>query len=374
MAGIYIHIPYCKQACHYCDFHFSTSQSTKTDFINSLIKEISLQKNYLDHEKIDTIYFGGGTPSLLAESELKKIFEHLFTDFDVSNQAEITLECNPDDLDAKKIRELKSSPINRLSIGIQSFSDKDLQWMNRAHNAQQADAGVKRSQDAGFENITIDLIYALPDANNSEWKENIVKAFALNVQHLSCYSLTVEPRTALAHLLTAGKSNPINEEQSAQQFEMLMEMMKEKNWLHYEISNFACNEDYISKHNSSYWNEKKYLGLGPSAHSFNGFSRQWNVSDNRKYIHSISEGKIPFEKETLTKIQRNYERIMTELRTIWGLDLSNFKEKDLAILLHKSENFIEKKLLEKKNDRLMLTDKGKLIADKIILELIPESD
>jgi oxygen-independent coproporphyrinogen-3 oxidase len=378
MAGIYIHIPYCRQACHYCDFHFSVKQETKNAFVNSLLREISLQKNYLDGEKIETIYFGGGTPSLLSDSELKKIFDSLLHHFTITSSAEITLEANPDDLSEEKLLSLKNSPINRLSIGVQSFFEKDLQWMNRAHKAAQALTCVKRAQDAGFNNITIDLMYGLPNSTNDEWEENIEQAFELNVQHLSCYSLTVEPRTALAHFIAVGKSKHVNEEQAAQQFEILMKKIKEHDWLHYEISNFATEEKFISQHNSSYWKGKKYLGLGPSAHSFNETSRQWNIANNHKYIESITNGIVPFEKEELTEVQKVNEQIMTRLRTIWGLKISDFPMKlsgqvGLTIsdlLRRRSQSFIEDGLIVLNNGSLILNDRGKLIADKIILELM----
>ena len=373
LGAIYIHIPYCKQACHYCDFHFSTKKETKDAFINSLLTEISLRSNYLGGEQIETVYFGGGTPSLLSGDELKRIFEAMDRHFFITGEAEITLEANPDDLTPGKISSLKSSPVNRLSIGVQSFFDKDLKWMNRAHHAEEAVSSVKRAQDAGFENISIDLIYGLPDSTNEEWNENLDKAFSSGVQHLSCYSLTVEPRTALARFIATGKSKPLNEEQSAQQFEMLMSRIKEQGWLHYEISNFAAEEKFISKHNSGYWKGKKYLGLGPSAHSFDGQSRQWNVPDNRKYIRAIDDGKIPFEKEELTDVQRINERIMTELRTMWGLKIADYEGLRIADLLtERSRDFIYEGYLETINGTLILTDKGKLIADRIILELILE--
>jgi len=370
MAGIYIHIPYCKQACHYCDFHFSVKQETKDALINSLLKEISLQKNYLGEEDVETIYFGGGTPSLLSDSDLKKIFDSLSHHFSINTNAEITLEANPDDLTLEKISSLNNSPVDRLSIGVQSFFEKDLQWMNRAHNAAQALACIRDVQNAGFRNVTIDLIYGLPDSTNDMWEENLEKAFGLNVQHLSCYCLTIEPRTALAHFIADGKSKPVNEEQAAQQFEMLMKKMKEHNWLHYEISNFASSENFISQHNSSYWGGKKYLGLGPSAHSFNGTSRQWNVSNNRKYIESISNGILPFEKEELTEVQKVNEQIMTRLRTIWGLQISDYEFRISDFLRRRSQSFIEDGHMLMKDDCLILTDRGKLLADKIVLELM----
>jgi len=374
MPGLYIHIPYCKQACHYCDFHFSVKQETKPAFVNALLKEIELQENYLNGEKIETLYFGGGTPSLLSSIELNRIFEKLYKHFSISENAEVTLEANPDDLNSEKISQLKSFPINRLSIGAQSFLDKDLRWMNRAHEASQAESCVKRAQDNGFENITIDLIYGLPDSTLEEWESNLERAFALNIQHLSCYSLTVEPRTALAHFISSGKSKSIDEEQTVQQFQILIEKMQENNWLHYEISNFSANENFISRHNSAYWFGVKYLGLGPSAHSFSGSARQWNSRNNHLYIDSLERGTIPFEKEDISPIQRMNETIMTRLRTIWGLSFTVFQNEYptdwLNHIKQKSIPFIQEKFVELKEDALLLTEKGKLIADKIILELM----
>ncbi|MEO5675585.1 MAG: radical SAM family heme chaperone HemW [Chitinophagales bacterium] len=374
MAGIYIHIPYCRQACSYCDFHFSVTQETKDSFINSLISEISIQKNYLEGEEIKTLYFGGGTPSLLSEADLEKIFNALFNHFSISSNAEITLEANPDDLTDEKISGLKHSPVNRLSIGVQSFFDKDLQWMNRAHNAAQAYACIISAQDAGFENISADLIYGLPDSGNHEWEENLNKALSFNVQHLSCYSLTVEPRTALAHLISTGKNKPLNEEQSAQQFVMLMKRMKAENWLHYEISSFALENKFISKHNTSYWFGEKYLGLGPSAHSFNGNSRQWNVANNQRYTGSLSKGILPFEKENLTPVQRINERIITELRTMWGLTISDFGLPVFNLLRTRSKELASDNLVKADENSIILTDQGKMIADKIILELMLDEE
>lgn len=370
MSGIYIHIPYCRQVCHYCDFHFSVKQETKVAFVNSLLKEILLQSGYLDGERVETIYFGGGTPSLLSETELNRILEAIHQHFRVVGNAEITLEANPDDLTDEAMAFLKRSEVNRLSIGIQSFLNRDLKWMNRAHDARQATAAVKRAQDAGFDNITIDLIYGLPELTHEEWLQNVEQALALSVQHLSCYSLTVEPRTALAHFISTGKSRKLNEEQAAHQFEMLMKQMKQAGWCHYEISNFASQEKFISQHNSSYWKGKTYLGLGPSAHSFNGTSRQWNARNNHLYIDSLAKGVVPFEREELTQVQRINERIMTELRTMWGLKISEFGFEISDVLRRSSQMFVENGLLQLINDSLILTDRGKLIADKIILELM----
>lgn len=309
---------------------------------------------------------------MLESFELEKIFEVLHRYFPVSSEAEITLEANPDDLTKEKILQLKSSPVNRLSIGVQSFLEKDLRWMNRSHNAQQAVESINHAQNSGFENISLDLIYGLPDSLNTEWEENIGRALEIGVQHLSCYCLTVEPKTALAHFISLGKSRPVNEEQAAQQFEILMKKMKEHQWLHYEISNFSFSERFISKHNSSYWRRKKYLGLGPSAHSFDGTSRQWNVAGIHQYIESISKDKVPFEKEILDEGQVVNEKIMTELRTMWGLSISDFGLGISDLLKGKSKPFVEDGFVELNSDSLILTDEGKLIADKIILELMIE--
>lgn len=376
MAGIYLHIPFCKQACHYCDFHFSTSLKTKDAFLVALKKEISLQKNYLSTNKISTVYIGGGTPSLLSQKELMEVFDELNKNFEIANDAEITLEANPDDLTKEKISELKNTPINRLSIGIQSFSDEDLKFMNRAHNSAEADRSVKTAQDKGFENITIDLIYGTPTMSNdpeySGWKKNLTKAFALNVPHISAYCLTVESRTALADMVKKGKAEPVDDLKSSSQFEIMLEEMKKNDFTQYEISNFCKGESY-SKHNSNYWKGEHYLGLGPSAHSFDGTSRQWNVRNNNVYIRSIEEGKLNFEKEILTTEQRYNEYVLTSLRTMWGTDLdiikTTFGQEYLDHFIHEAEeHFGSSNILQEKN-KVFLTDKGKLLADKIASDL-----
>lgn len=371
MAGIYIHIPYCKQACTYCNFHFSTQLNTKDDLVAALITEIELRKNYLGGEKISTIYFGGGTPSLLSKDDLDRIFDKLVHTFEIDNGAEITLEANPDDLDEKKLRILKSTPINRLSIGIQSFRDEDLKWMNRAHNAQQADYSVKAAQDKGFENITVDLIYGIPGLSNTDWSKNLDIAFQLNIPHISSYCLTVEPATALDVLIKKGKSKPVDDNKSAEQMNLLMQKMKAHNFVHYEISNF-CRDNLFSHHNTSYWKGEKYLGLGPSAHSFNHSSRQWNVANNIQYLKSIIEGNPTFEKEMLSEKDRYNEYVMTSLRTMWGADAeyikSNFDENFHRHFISTGENFAMKNLLIKTKNIFVLTDTGRLIADRIILD------
>lgn len=373
MAGIYIHIPFCRQACHYCDFHFSVKQEGREKIVFSLIKEMELQQDYLQREEINTIYLGGGTPSLLSQGELERIFDGLHHYFNIDKHAEITLEANPDDLTIKKIEALKLSPVNRLSIGIQSFFDTDLKWMNRAHSSQQALSSVKDAQAAGFNNVSIDLIYGLPDSNVDQWKENLSQAFELNVQHLSCYCLTIEPRTALASFIKSGKSKNVDDELSATQFEMLISKSREAGWQHYEISNF-CKPDFFSRHNAAYWTGQKYLGLGPSAHSYNGISRQWNISHNYKYAEAIENGIVPFEDEILTPTQQLNERIMTSLRTMWGLDLTKVHHdfgKDPSTRIHTiAKKFEGSGHILFKDQHIQLTDHGKLIADRIILELI----
>ncbi|MCO4293485.1 radical SAM family heme chaperone HemW [Solitalea sp. MAHUQ-68] len=372
MAGIYIHIPFCKKACYYCDFHFSTNWKVKDELMDSLEKELELQKSYLNGETIETIYFGGGTPSVLKGEEINRLLDKINKLHHVTKDAEITLEANPDDLDAVKIKEIRQTAINRFSIGIQSFFDEDLQWMNRAHNAGEAKSSIMRAQDAGFENITCDLIYGYPFLTNKKWKENIQTLIDLQIPHISSYSMTVEPQTALATFIQKKQQPAMNEEQSAEQFQMLMTELEKNGFLHYEISNFG-KEGWLSKHNSNYWFGKKYLGIGPSAHSFNGESRQWNIANNYKYIDTLANGKIPFEQELLSPIQRLNEYVMTSLRTMWGLDLekvkTNFGEEYSEELLHTATQFIEKQWVKHDKQTLFLSDTGKLYADHVASEL-----
>ena len=373
MAGIYIHIPFCLQACSYCDFHFSTSLKNKDAFLKALEKEIVLRKNYFGTtEKVETIYFGGGTPSLLSQDELMRIFELIFENYDVSTSAEITLESNPEDLTKEKIKSLKSTPINRFSIGVQSFFEEDLKFMNRAHTAERAVSAVKASQDSGFENITIDLIYGTPSLSNQNWKTNLQTAFDLQVKHISSYCLTVEEKTALHKMIVSGKAKNVDENKSAEQFEILTEAMQSNGFLHYEISNF-CKENFHSRHNSNYWLKEKYVGFGPSAHSYNGTSRQWNVRNNGLYIQSLEENKLLFEFENLTATQNYNEYIMTSLRTIWGTNLktieSDYGKNYLDYCKQEAQKYIASKHIEEKESKLFLTSKGKLLADKIASDL-----
>jgi len=374
MAGIYLHIPFCKQACYYCDFHFSTTMRLKDDFVKTLLEEIKLQKDYLGNEPIKTIYFGGGTPSLLTYDNLMEILDTIFANYIIGVNPEITLEANPDDLSLMKLKELSKTPINRLSIGVQSFFDEDLRFMNRVHNANEAIKSIKYAQDVGLDNLTIDLIYGTPTLSYDNWKRNLETAFSLEIPHLSCYCLTIEHKTALADFIKKGKAPNVDEQMCASQFEIMLELMEKNGYEQYEISNF-CKDERYSKHNSAYWLKENYLGLGPSAHSFNGNSRQWNIANNTIYIESIFKGIIPHEKETLTKAQQFNEYILTSLRTKWGVNIYRV-EKDFGgeiktAFMNQVNDYIDKGLLmlDDKKEVVLLTKQGKLLADNITSEL-----
>ena len=363
MAGIYIHIPFCRQACHYCNFHFTTSLRLKNEFVAALLKEMELQKDYIKMETVETIYFGGGTPSLLNIEDVRLILEKIKTSFIISPNAEITLETNPDDIDNETLAGWKEAGINRLSIGIQSFFEEDLIWMNRAHHAQQAINSLELAIGQ-FDNITVDLIYGHPLLSDEKWKTNIEKVISINIPHLSCYALTVEPKTPLYKMIREKKMEDINPDIQSDQFLFLMQSLDEAGYEHYEISNF-CKPGFRSRHNSSYWKREKYLGIGPSAHSFDGLSRQWNVSNNNVYIESLENGSLHFEKEILTPVQQLNEYIMTSLRTIEGLDLEKTKSETREKLNSISKKYIDGGLMKKQNDHLILTREGKLLADGI---------
>lgn len=370
MAGIYIHIPFCKQACHYCNFHFATSLHYKEDLITALVKEIELQKDYLHNEVIETIYFGGGTPSLLNVEDLVLIIDKIQATFSVLPDTEITLETNPDDITDQKLTGWKEMGINRLSIGIQSFFDDDLRWMNRAHNASQAVDSLQSARKL-FGNITIDLIYGTPQLTNEKWKHNVDTAIALNIPHLSCYALTVEPKTPLYKMIQQHKTDDINPDRQSEQFLLLMQWLEEAGYEHYEISNFA-KPGYRSRHNSSYWQGKKYLGLGPSAHSFDDNSRQWNIANNNTYIESINNSAVPFEKEELTPLQKLNEYIMTSLRTMEGINFETMATRfdiQRSNIIDKAKKFTEDDLIKIEAASMMLTQKGKLLADGIAAAL-----
>jgi len=371
MAGIYIHIPFCKKACHYCNFHFSTSNRLQQDFVAALLQEIELRKTYIT-EPVSTIYFGGGTPSILPSIDIKRILTKIAEECKVDEGIEITLEANPDDITKEKLQEWRECGINRLSIGIQSFFEEDLAWMNRAHNAHQAAHCIQLAHNAGFYNLTIDLIYGTPTLSDENWKKNVDTAIALNIPHLSCYALTVEPKTALDKLIQQNKLANVDNEKQARHFELLMTWMKDAGYEHYEISNFA-KPGFRSKHNSSYWQGKPYLGLGPSAHSFNGYSRQWNIANNALYIQSISKSEVPAEEEILTKEQRLNEYIMTSLRTMEGISLykvlEDFGEDKYRTILKTASSHLQHNHLTLENDHLITTAEGKLLADGIAADL-----
>lgn len=363
MAGIYIHIPFCRQACHYCNFHFSTTLKNKDELVAALLKETRLQKEWLNGETVETIYFGGGTPSILKIEEIRTQVETIRQVYNVSTNAEITLEANPDDITEEQLKGWKQAGINRLSIGIQSFFDEDLRWMNRAHTAAQAmDTLILAKQY--FPNISIDLIYGSPALTDEKWKQNVDRILALQIPHISCYALTVEPKTALDTMIRQHKTEDVDPGKQSEQFLLLMQWLEEAGYEHYEISNFA-KPGQRSRHNSSYWLGTSYLGLGPSAHSFNGTTRQWNIANNALYTSSIHAGSIPFEKEVLTPEQKMNEYIMTALRTMEGIDLG----KVYPALPEKSRKFIENGLLKEEQGFLRLTREGKLLADGIASDL-----
>jgi oxygen-independent coproporphyrinogen-3 oxidase len=367
LAGIYLHIPFCRQACHYCNFHFVTSPRHKNELLAALLKELELRREYLDDSIVETIYFGGGTPSLLEIHELQSQIERIRSAYRLSDNPEITLETNPDDINREKLAAWKELGINRLSIGVQSFFDEDLQWMNRAHNASQAIGSVQLALQH-FDNITIDLIYGTPLLSNEKWEQNVSTATGLNIPHLSCYALTVEPKTPLQKMIHQGKLQDVNPDKQSEQFLLLMQWLETAGYEHYEISNFA-RRGFRSRHNSAYWQGKKYLGIGPSAHSFDGQSRQWNIANNTRYIASIRENTIPFEKEVLTDTQKTNEYIMTSLRTIEGLDLARLDDITRKSLEANAKKYLDAGLMKKKNDFLVLTKEGKLLADGIAAEL-----
>ena len=371
MSGIYIHIPFCKQACFYCDFHFSTSLKKKEDMILSLIKEIELRKDELQNTTIETIYFGGGTPSVLSVDEIQLLIDTIYKNHTVVENPEITLEANPDDLSQEKIIELSKSPINRLSIGVQSFFEKDLKLMNRAHNSKEAKECLALAKQY-FDNISIDLIYGIPDCSNQEWEENIQTTLSFGIPHISSYALTVEPKTALASFIRKGIIKNVDDEKAQEQFHILISILEKENFVHYETSNFG-KKGFLSKNNTAYWLGKPYLGIGPSAHSFNGKQRSWNVRSNTKYIKSIQNNVLPIERETLTKTDGYNEYIMTGLRTVWGVSFAkistNFGEKYLNYLKTQSEKYIQQELLYLENGILKTTPKGKFLSDGIASDL-----
>jgi oxygen-independent coproporphyrinogen III oxidase len=388
MAGVYLHIPFCKQACSYCDFHFSTSLKHKTDLINALIKEISQKKGHINAE-INTIYFGGGTPSLLSKEELLRIIDALYKNYKIAKEIEFTFECNPDDLTQQKLKELKEVGINRLSIGTQSFFDEDLLFFNRAHNANQAEKSILMSQDVGFENITVDLIYNTPALTTKKWEQNLKKIEQFNVPHLSAYTLTVEPNTVLHHQVKTNQTQLPTDEEAIEQFKYLMGFTQNIGLTQYEVSNFG-KEGFYSQHNSNYWKGKEYLGFGPSAHSYikspledpvpnlvregeRGMLRSWNVSNNSQYIKAIQNNESFSEEEVIDKKTAYNEYVLTRLRTIWGIEkdfiATNF---NLEINQHfnvELDKYLKTSYLQTENNKITLTQEGIFIADKISSDL-----
>ena len=371
MSGIYIHIPFCKQACHYCDFHFSTSMKKKDEMVLALAKEIVMRKSGFKDEVVETIYFGGGTPSTLQISNCRFLIDEVYKNYKVAQNPEITLEANPDDLSEDYLVALSKIGINRLSIGIQSFFEEDLVMMNRAHNSVEAKKCLELATKY-FDNISLDLIYGIPGMSNEKWKQNIETALSFGIPHISSYALTVEPKTALNKLIQTGKIAQPKDEVAEAHFQILVETLENNGFIHYELSNFG-KENYFSKNNSAYWLGKKYVGIGPSAHSYDGISRSWNVSNNSIYLKSLEENKLPSEIEILSKTDRYNEYIMTGLRTIWGVSLDRIEKEfgnEYLNYLHKQvQKFMNDELLFVENNILKTTQKGKFLTDGIASDL-----
>jgi oxygen-independent coproporphyrinogen-3 oxidase len=371
MAGIYVHIPFCKVKCNYCDFHFSTNQKLTKKVVDSICEELVQKKDYLGGENIKTIYFGGGTPSIIKTELLQQIVTTISSTFEIVDDVEFTFECNPDDLSREKLIDLKNLGVNRLSIGIQSFENEQLVFMNRAHNSEEALNCVQLAQDNGFSNITIDLIYGIPNAPLGYWEKQIQKALALNVNHISAYCLTIEEKTVFGNWYKTGKLKLIEDEHSLSQFKILQSELNKNGYEHYEISNFSRN-GFISNHNSAYWLGENYIGIGPSAHSFNGTSRQWNVANNIKYINGFRNNTTTFEIEELSNSDRFNEYILTRLRTKWGVNLEElfliegtYKVQTLKMI----DKFIKNDDLKLINNIVYITQQGKFIVDHISSEL-----
>ena len=371
MSGIYIHIPFCKQACHYCDFHFSTSMGKKERMVAALCTELELRKGEFEDVPVETIYFGGGTPSVLDSSELNRLIDTVYSHYHVVDDPEITLEANPDDLSEDRINDLSSSRINRLSIGIQSFFEQDLKLMNRAHTAQEAEKSLSLAVKS-FENISIDLIYGIPNMSKERWRKNIQKALSFAIPHISSYALTVEPNTALASFISKGTMAPLDDALARAHFNILVEEMEIAGFACYEISNFG-KPGFFSKNNTAYWLQKKYLGIGPSAHSYDGERRGWNINNNPKYIAAIERKELPMQVEMLSPTDRYNEYIMTGLRTIWGVSLDKIAKENgenfKVYALRQAQKYIDEHLLYLDDNRLITTKKGRFLADGIAADL-----
>ena len=369
MSGIYFHIPFCKQLCHYCAFHKSISLQAKERMLVCLKKELNDRKNYLSGSQIDSIYFGGGTPSVYSPEEIQSLILEVSRHFIINDDAEITLEANPDDLTHDYLKDLKETSVNRLSVGIQSFHDEDLILMNRRHSGQQAYDAIKRAQTYGFDNISVDQIYGVPGLSLKKWEENLEKVFELNIQHISSYHLMYDPNTVFTHKLKKGIIKELDEDISLAQYKHLISEAKKHRFLHYEISNFS-QAGLESKHNSSYWQQKMYLGLGPSAHSYNLDRREWNISDNLKYMKAVEEGGVYSEYEELSFNDRFNDYVLTSLRTMWGLDLDlvkrEFGESYYQYCQEKANKFIQSEDVRIEKEHIILTDKGVFISNDVM--------
>ena len=372
MAGIYLHIPYCKQKCNYCNFHFSTNTKNVNEMINAMLIEIENKKDYLFNKEIETIYFGGGTPSFIQTSHINSLIKKIFSLYQVKVDAEITLELNPDDISENKLRELKSTGINRLSIGVQSFHDEDLKFMNRSHDGNMARKSIAIAKKLGFKNITIDLIYGLPNLSNKKWEANLNTVKQLKINHFSAYALTVEPKTKIDYLIKNKKLDPISDEKIEEHFKILQERSERIGFVQYEISNF-CKDKVISKHNSSYWKKKKYIGIGPSAHSFDGNSRQWNIKSNSKYVLKLKSQQEYYEIEKLSENEKYNEYVLTTLRTMWGINqkylTKNYNKKINLKFTSLIKKWVESGDVIKENENFKLSKKGMLMADGIASDL-----
>ena len=374
MAGIYIHIPFCRSRCHYCDFYKTVDTGLAENFIEALLLEIEIQKKYLGDEPVETIYFGGGTPSVLVHNQIRKILKKLYANFDITKEAEITFEINPDDSESFYLNGLVREKINRLSIGVQSWDNKTLKFLNRRHTSKQAVNAINDARKSGFNNISIDLIYGIPGLSEKGWQNTLDNTFLMDVEHVSAYHLSIEKNTWFGELAEQGKLDNVDESCSENQFNMLVSMLVDKNYLHYEISNF-CKDGFFSRHNTNYWKQVNYLGLGPSAHSYNGYSRQWNIADIKNYMKTIESGIIPFYSEVLDEKMKFNEYLMISLRTMWGVDLEYiekvFNKEIHDFIVNAATRFIEYGMLEMKNkNTLILTNQGMMISDNIIRELI----
>lgn len=372
MSGIYIHIPYCRQKCNYCNFFSLASKRYRDELVPAIGKELELRKDYLPDPTIHSVYFGGGTPSLIEPEEIAQLLETIRSNYQPIQEPEITLEANPDDLTVDRLRQYREIGINRLSIGIQSFNQRDLEFLNRVHTVAQSYDCIDFARVAGFNNISIDLIYGIPTLNHYSWESNLMTALKFKIPHISAYALTIEEKTPLSLMIRRGTAPGTDEEAQLRHFDILLDMMNSNGYFHYEISNF-CRPTYYSRHNSAYWNGTPYLGAGPSAHSYNGISRQWNVSNLTWYIESIHQNTIPSEEENLTLSQQFNEYVMTSLRTMWGCDLRLIEQKfgkEWLEQIHKDiQNYLKEGLVIISDKKLYLTRKGKFQADGIAAEL-----